>query len=250
MPFLCANTRRLEYRWFGESGTDPAIVLLHEGLGSIAMWKDFPQRLSAATGRRVLAYSRYGYGQSDSLSEKRDPSFMHDEALQTLPAVLDSLNIPSPILFGHSDGGSIALIHAGAGLRKVEAVIALAPHVFVEAISVASIQLAREAYLKTDLRAKLARYHKDPESAFWGWNDIWLDPRFLSWNIETYLPRIECDALAIQGTDDEYGSREQIDRIVRLAPRAESLMLERCGHSPHRDQADAVLSAVREFLAR
>jgi pimeloyl-ACP methyl ester carboxylesterase len=177
-------------------------------------------------------------------------SYMHDEALQTLPALLDLLNVQSPILFGHSDGGSIALIHAGAGMRKVEAVIALAPHVFVEPISVASIQSAREVYLETDLRAKLARYHKDPDSAFWGWNDIWLDQRFLSWNIEAYLSHIECHLLAIQGLDDEYGTREQIDRTIRLAPRAQSLMLERCGHSPHRDQADAVLSAVRDFLAR
>jgi pimeloyl-ACP methyl ester carboxylesterase len=251
VPFVVAGGHRLEYAWFGpaQSGRSP-IVMLHEGLGSVALWRDFPQRLAEATGRRTLAYSRYGYGRSDPLSEPRRVDFMHAEALEALPQLLDALAIPEPVLFGHSDGGSIALIHAACAQRPVAAVIALAPHVFVEPYGVASIAATRQTYLEGDeLRAKLARRHDDVESAFWGWNDIWLHPDFAAWNIEALLPAISCPVLAIQGVDDEYGTMAQLDRIERGVRNLRRLELEGCGHSPHRDQPEAVLAAAADFLA-
>jgi pimeloyl-ACP methyl ester carboxylesterase len=242
---------RLEYAWHGPPRSDTTpIVMLHEGLGSVALWRDFPQRLADATRRRVLVYSRLGYGKSDPLTGPRGVDFMHLEALDTLPALLDALGVEAPILFGHSDGGSIALIHAARAGRPVRAVVALAPHVFVERYGLDSIAEARRAYLDGDLRAKLARYHDDPESAFWGWNDIWLDPDFVAWNIEALLPDIACPVLAIQGLDDEYGTMEQLDRLQRGVRGAQRLELADCGHSPHRDQPEVVLSAVAGFLAQ
>jgi pimeloyl-ACP methyl ester carboxylesterase len=173
---------------------------------------------------------------------------MHDEALNVLPQFLDALGIVNPVLFGHSDGGSIALIHAGASGRKVAGIVALAPHVFVEEISVTSISAAKTAYESTSLRERLARYHDDVDEAFRGWNDIWLDPAFRAWNIEQYLPRIECGVLAIQGEDDEYGSMEQIERIARAAADVELLKLANCGHSPHKDCSGAVLERVSGWI--
>jgi len=231
-------------------GDSPTIVMLHEGLGSVSMWRDFPQRVADTTGCEVLGYSRIGYGKSDPIETQRNVRYMHDEALVTLPALLDELRIEQPILFGHSDGGSIALIFAGGAGRPVRAVIAMAPHVMVEPISVASIAQAKVAYQSTDLPRRLARYHDDVESAFWGWNDIWLHPEFLHWNIEEYLPAIRCPVLAIQGLDDEYGTMEQIDRIARQVPATELVKLADCRHSPHRDQPERVLGAVRAFVDR
>jgi pimeloyl-ACP methyl ester carboxylesterase len=167
-----------------------------------------------------------------------------------LPQLLDALEIQRPILFGHSDGGSIALIHAGGGGRPVAGVIALAPHVFVEELSVTSIAAAKVAYETTNLRDKLARYHDDVDAVFWGWNDIWLSPAFRAWNIEEYLPGIACPILAIQGEEDEYGTMEQIRRIERGAPRVTALALTDCRHSPHRDQPQRVLDAVADWIAR
>jgi pimeloyl-ACP methyl ester carboxylesterase len=218
-------------------------------LGSLTLWRDFPQRLSEATRRRTLAYSRLGYGASDPLDAPRSVDFMHVEALDRLPQFLDALRVERPVLFGHSDGGSIALIHAARAGRLVSAVIALAPHVFVEPYGLSSIAEAKRAYLDGDRRAKLARHHADVESAFWGWNDIWLNPDFVSWNIEALLPDIACPVLAIQGVDDEYGTMEQIDRIGRGVRDFYRLELQHCGHSPHRDQPEAVLAAVAAFLA-
>jgi pimeloyl-ACP methyl ester carboxylesterase len=227
-----------------------SIVMLHEGLGSVAMWRDFPQRVAATTGLEVVAYSRVGYGKSDPIATQRNVRYMHEEALVTLPALLEALQIERPILFGHSDGGSIALIFAGGAQRPLRAVIAMAPHVMVEQISVVSIAQAKVAYQSTDLRQRLARYHDDVESAFWGWNDIWLHPEFLHWNIEEYLPAIQCPVLAIQGENDEYGTMEQIDRIGRQAAHVELVKLADCRHSPHRDQPEAVLAAVGPFVQR
>ena len=175
---------------------------------------------------------------------------MHDEALGTLPVLLDALGIDRPILIGHSDGASIALIHAGSGVRPVRALIALAPHVFVEDLSIAGIEQARLAYDRNDLRAKLGRYHADVDSAFRGWNDIWLSPTFRDWNIEGVLPGIACPLLLIQGRDDEYGTLAQLDAIERgVSGPVERVELDDCGHSPHRDQPDATLTAIGDFIA-
>jgi pimeloyl-ACP methyl ester carboxylesterase len=249
MPFVSAGGHRLEYERIDVGGHDrPTLVLLHEGLGSIAMWRDFPHLLAHATVSRVIVYSRYGYGSSDPLREPRNVRYMHDEALVVLPELLDALSIENPILVGHSDGGSIALIHAGGSGRAVAGVAAMAPHVVVEDISVASIALARDAYVTTDLPSRLGRYHADVDRAFWGWNDIWLSPDFRAWNIEEYLPRIRCPVLAIQGQDDEYGTMEQLARITAGARDVELVKLEDCRHSPHRDQPEAVLEAIARFV--
>jgi pimeloyl-ACP methyl ester carboxylesterase len=249
--FLPVAGHRIEYERIDVAPPDfPTLVLLHEGLGSIALWRDFPGRLAHATGRNVIVYSRYGYGNSDPLTAPRDVRYMHDEALVALPELLDQLGVERPILVGHSDGGSIALIHAGAGIRKVAAVVTLAAHVLVEDLSIASIAAAGAAYETTDLRTRLARYHRDVDSAFVGWNRIWLHPDFRAWNIEEYLPRIDCPVLAIQGEDDEYGTMEQMRRIGARVRDVELLELEDCRHSPHKDQPEAVLAAITRFVDR
>ena len=251
MAFLRAGGHRLEARHLaGPDAAAPTIVFLHEGLGCISMWRDFPEQVIDATGCNALVYSRFGYGRSDPIDAPRGTDFMHREALDTLPEVLDQFGIERPILLGHSDGGSIALIHAGGAGRDVGAVIVMAPHVLVEDLSIRSIEAARIAYETTDLRARLARHHDDPDSAFRGWNDIWLHPDFRAWNIESYLPGIACPVLAIQGVDDEYGTLDQIRRIARGAPDVELVELPDCRHSPHRDQPQAVIDAVRRFLHR
>lgn len=253
MTSLLLDGRRLEVQRVAAAqpvAGKPAVVLLHEGLGSVSLWRDFPQRLADALGTEVIAYSRTGYGRSDPLAGPRRVSYMHDEALDVLPALLDHLAIERPILFGHSDGGSIGLIHAGGSGRPVAGLVVLAPHVMVEELSVASIAQAKVAYETTDLRARLARHHADVDGAFRGWNDIWLHPDFRDWNIEAYLGRITCPVLAIQGEDDEYGTMEQIDRIARQVSGTTLLKLPHCGHSPHRDQPQAVIAATREFVGR
>jgi len=243
--------RRLEYERIEVAAAGrPTLVFLHEGLGSIAMWRDFPARAAHATGCNALVHSRYGYGNSEALHEDRSVRYMHDEALFALPEFLDKLAIERPILVGHSDGGSIALIHAGGTRRPVAGLVLMAPHVMVEDISVTSIAAAKVAYETTDLRAKLARYHADVDAAFWGWNRIWLHPDFRQWNIEEYLPHVACPVLAIQGADDEYGTMEQLERIARAVPDVELVELADCRHSPHRDQPDAVLEAMTRFVDR
>jgi pimeloyl-ACP methyl ester carboxylesterase len=243
----------IEYQWLGVANA-PLLVFLHEGLGSLAMWKDFPARLCAATGFRGLVYSRPGYGRSTPRAPEEvwNPDFMHLQAEQVLPALLDALGVAAQPrwLFGHSDGGSIALLHAAAYPWQVAGAIVLAPHIMVEQISVDSIAKARDAYLTTDLRARLSRYHDDPDSAFWGWNRIWLDPRFRNWTIEAELDAIRCPLLAVQGLDDEYGTLEQIRRIGRRVPASQILELPECGHSPHRDQPARLVEAVGAFLKR
>jgi pimeloyl-ACP methyl ester carboxylesterase len=241
---------RLELFWIAPAQADrPAIVMLHEGLGSIVLWKDFPRALADATGCGVLVYSRYGYGASDRLTEKRAPDYMHHEGKIVLPALLAHLGIARPILFGHSDGASIALIYAGSFPDGPLGLVLEAPHVFVEDISIASIAAAKTAYETTDLGARLKPYHADPDRTFWGWNDIWLDPRFRDWNIEDHLAAIRCPMLLIQGEDDEYGTRAQLDAIAARSDRAEILLLPRCRHSPHRDQRQATLARVRDWVA-
>lgn len=255
---LSAGGRELaiEYTFVGVTHPDaPLIVFLHEGLGSVAMWRNFPAQLCAAIGARGLVYSRPGYGKSTPRphSQKWGVDFMHVHARDMLPGFLAALGIDTahdkPWLFGHSDGGSIALLHAALFPQSVAGVIVAAPHIFVEDISVASIVQIREAYLQKDLRSKLARYHDDVDSAFWGWNNIWLNPEFRSWTIEALLPQITCPLLAIQGINDDYGTMAQIDRIARVVPHAQLVKIDDCGHSPHRDQAQLVINAVKDFIA-
>jgi pimeloyl-ACP methyl ester carboxylesterase len=214
------------------------------------MWKDFPQKLAAATGCAVLVYSRYGYGGSERLAESRGVDYMHREALDSLPEVLATLGIAEPVLIGHSDGGSIALIYAGAGKTpKPRGLVLMAPHVFVEQLTVDSIAKAKQVYASTDLGEKLGRYHDDPDATFWGWNDIWLLPDFFHWNIEEYLPKVACPVMVIQGADDEYGTLKQVEAIeTQVAGPCERVVLADCKHSPHRDREAATLDAVMRFL--
>jgi pimeloyl-ACP methyl ester carboxylesterase len=242
----------IEHAWVGPAdAAGPVLVFLHEGLGSLSMWKDFPSQLCQAVGCRGLVYSRPGYGRSTPRphDEHWGVDFMHRQAEQLLPALLDALGVQRPYaLFGHSDGGSIALIHAARFPGRVAAAIVLAPHILVEEFGLASIRQAREAYLHGDLKPRLARYHADVDSAFWGWNDIWLAPAFKAWSIEALLPQIRCPVLAVQGVDDPYGTMAQIEGIADRLPGTSLLKLERCGHSPHRDQAQAVIAAAADFL--
>ncbi len=251
MPSVLAGGHRLEYvRVRATRPGRPELVFLHEGLGSVSLWRDFPARVAAATGCGALVYSRWGYGDSDPLPGDRPVRFMHDEALVTLPELLDRLRVERPVLVGHSDGGSIALIHAAASGRPVAGLVLLAPHVLVEELSVKSIAAARVAFEATDLRARLARHHADVDGAFWGWNRVWLDPAFRSWSIEELLPRVACPVLAVQGRQDEYGTMAQIEKIAAAVPGTELLPLDGCGHSAHRDQPEAVIAAVVRFLDR
>ena len=245
----------IETRWIAPGRrTAPLVVFLHEGLGSVAMWKDFPQRLCDAAGTRGLVYSRPGYGRSTprSTGESWRPDFMHRQAHEVLPTLLAALGVDAarepPWLLGHSDGASIALLHAARFPEQVAGLVVLAPHILVENVAVSSIAQAREAYLGTDLRERLARYHDDPDSAFWGWNDIWLHPAFREWSIENEIGTITCPLLAVQGVDDEYGTLEQIRGIGRRVPQTRLLELDDCAHSPHRDQPDALIESVVEFM--
>ena len=231
----------------------PELVFLHEGLGSVSHWKKFPAEVAQATGCPVTVYSRYGSGKSDLLNEPRPVTYMHDEALYALPELLAKLEIGDSILIGHSDGGSIALIYAGSRPESadnaVRGLVLLAPHVFVEDLSVASIYEAKLRFEKTDLAEKLARHHRDASRTFWGWNNIWLHPDFRRWNIEEYLPRIKCPILAIQGVDDPYGTMAQVEAIKRQSGGpVEILALPDCRHSAQRDQPEAVLEAIVCFV--
>jgi pimeloyl-ACP methyl ester carboxylesterase len=248
--FVSAGGHTLEYIEFpARQAARPTLVFLHEGLGSVALWRRFPAQLAQATGCRSVVYSRYGYGQSEQLTKPHAPDYMHREARHALPDLLTTLNIDNPVLVGHSDGGSIALIHAGSGF-PVSGLILMAPHCFVEDVSITSIAAAKQAAETTDLLNRLARYHRDARSSFYGWNDIWLHPDFRSWNIEDFLPSIDCPILAIQGLDDEYGTIAQIEAIAKGATQAdvERLTLADCRHSPHKDQPEAVIAAVLRFL--
>jgi pimeloyl-ACP methyl ester carboxylesterase len=230
-------------------GNGVPVVLLHEGLGSVRMWRDFPAALAAATGRPVFAWSRRGYGWSDPLAEAFEPDYMHQEAALVFEA-LDDLAIPRAVLFGHSDGGSIALIAAGLQPRRVAGLILEAPHVMVEQLTVDNIAAVRRPFEEGGLREALGKYHRDVDSVFWRWNRIWLDPRFRAWSIEALLPRVEAPTLLIQGRNDEYGSMAQLDRIERALPGVERLEIDACGHAPHRDRRAEVLEASAGFLRR
>ncbi|HSU16102.1 alpha/beta hydrolase [Longimicrobium sp.] len=251
--FIRAGGARLEYRWAGpRPDRAPTVVFLHEGLGSAGLWRDFPVRLAAATGCGAVAWSRAGYGASDPVSLPRPVRFMHDEAA-VLGEVIGGLGIGGHVLFGHSDGASIALIHAGSapapGLRGM---VLEAPHVFTEPHGLASIAAIRDVYRTTDLRERLARHHgANVDVAFRGWNDVWLDPDFRAWNIEAYLPAIRVPALVVQGEDDEYGTWRQVEAIQRQSGGPVAVLpIPQCGHSPHREHPDAVLAAAAAFVRR
>lgn len=233
----------IDQLWIGAAAPG-ALVFLHEGLGSIAQWRDTPAEIARLTDRPALVYSREGYGHSSPIHLPRPLTYMHDEA-RTIPAVED------PVLVGHSDGASIAIIAAGEGLVHPRALVLIAPHVFVEDISVSSIAAAREAYEHGDLRARLAKYHDDVDGAFWGWNRAWLDPAFRAWNLEAYLPKITAPVLVVQGTGDQYGTLAQVEAIERqLAGPVETMLVAGAGHSPFRDQPALVHAGIAAFVRR
>jgi len=251
--FVRAGGARLEYRWAGPGPREAAtIVFLHEGLGSAGLWRDFPARLAAATGCGAVAFSRAGYGASDPAALPRPVRFMHDEAA-VLGEVIAALGIGNHVLFGHSDGASIALIHAGDGPAPgLRGMVLEAPHVFTEPHGLASIAAIREVYRTTDLRERLARHHgANVDVAFRGWNDVWLDPDFAAWNIEAHLPAIRVPILVVQGEDDEYGTWAQVEAIQRQSGGpVDVLPIPRCGHSPHREHPETVLEAAAAFVRR
>jgi pimeloyl-ACP methyl ester carboxylesterase len=252
MALIEVNGVRLEVErlWPGGAAKAP-LVFLHEGLGSVAMWRDWPARACAATGRPGIVYSRRGYGASDPIPDVRGagrhgPDYMHKEAFETLPALLSQLGLQAPVLVGHSDGGTIALLHASR--HPVAACVVMAPHVIVEDVSVHSIEQARDAYAQ-GLRERLARYHQDVDNAFWQWNDIWLGEAFRAFDIRPDCRRITAPVLAMQGIDDAYGTLRQVEEIAPTAGRFELDVLEACGHSPHKDQPERVLARLQAFLA-
>jgi pimeloyl-ACP methyl ester carboxylesterase len=250
ISFVTVQGRKLEVQKIPGTDTNaPTLIFLHEGLGSVSMWREFPRQVVEATGCPAVVYSRYGYGNSEAFGEPRSVRYMHDEALVTLPGLLGALAVREPVLVGHSDGGSIALIHASA--HRVKGLVVMAPHVFVEDLSVRSIAEAKLAFEGTDLPQKLGRYHADAAKTFRGWNDIWLHRDFRSWNIEEVLPRVTCPILAIQGFDDEYGTMAQLEAIARqTGGPIELLRLADCRHSPHRDQPQVVIEAISRFVDR
>lgn len=255
MELLQVNGAALEVlRLPGPGGRRQApIVFLHEGLGSVAMWRDWPAQACAATGREGVVYSRRGYGQSQAIPDVRGagrlaPDYMHRGAVDVLPALLEALGIERPVLLGHSDGATIALLHASH--MPVAACVVMAPHVIVEDKSVQAIAQAREAYESGDLRERLQRYHADVDCAFWQWNDIWLSPGFRSFDIRAECRHIHAPILAIQGEDDPYGTLRQIDEIEPTRGPFSRLVLPQCGHSPHRDQPARATREIAGFLAR
>lgn len=251
MPFATVTGRSIEFRSISGGSARHALVFLHEGLGSVELWRDFPDKVAARLDAPALVYSRFGYGRSDGLVAPRTIRFMHEEALDVLPALLDELGVALPLLVGHSDGASIALIHAAAARRPVAGLVLMAPHVFVEPVTVASIAAIRETYRTSDLQARLAKYHRRVDDAFLGWADTWLRPEFRDWSIEELLPRVTAPALLIQGRDDQYGTLDQLDRIeAGMGASVSRLVLEACGHSPWRDQETAVIDAIAAFVGR
>lgn len=239
----------IDWQLAGPASRTPRIVLLHEGLGSVSMWRGFPEALAGSVGEPVLAWSRRGYGQSDPAESDDWPDdFMHRQAREALPQLLDAFDIRQAVLVGHSDGASIALLHAAMHPARTAAVVAMAPHLFVEPVTVAEIADAVRAFETTDLPGRLARHHRDPVRAFRGWSGAWLRPSFLAWNIEAEVARIACPVLAIQGEDDQYGTMRQIERIAELHADTRLVRLADCRHSPHLDRPDEVIAAIRGFL--
>ena len=253
-PSIDVGGNRLEIKWHGPPPDQAlTLVFLHEGLGCVDLWHNFPGDLAAATGCGALVFSRLGYGGSDACDLPRPLDFMHHEGLEVLPELLEKAGVTECVVVGHSDGGSIGLVYAGGTpARPLKGLITEAAHVFCEDLSVRSIRAARKRYLEGDLREKLEKYHgPNVDNAFWGWNDVWLHPDFVEWNLTEYLPGIRVPLLVIQGEDDPYGTPAQVEAIVREAGgKAEALMLEDCGHTPHRDRPAATFRAMRDFILR
>lgn len=249
--FIHAAGHRLEAQWLGPAPSEmPTLVFLHEGLGSITQWRDFPAQLAAATGCGALVYNRWGHGGSDPLTGPRSIHFMHEEARESLPEVLSAFQIERPILVGHSDGASISLIYAALFPHRPRAMVLMAPHVFVEELSVTSIAQAKQTFLTTDLPERLARHHgANTQRMFEGWNDVWLDLTFRDWNLEGLLPSVVCPTLVLQGEGDEYGTPRQVEAIAaQVSGPVETHLLPACGHTPFRDQREATLSLATRFI--
>ena len=250
MPFLTAGGHRLDYRWIGPAPESaPTLVFLHHGLGCVSTWGTLPARLAEAIGCGALVYSRQGYGKSDPVTE-RDARYLHDEALVVLPEVLAATGVRDPVLIGHSDGGSIALLYAGLAPenQRVPAVVSIAAHVIFEPMSLASMRKAKRDFAATDLRAKLARHHDDVDGAFRGWADLWDDEALLAWSIVDCLPGIAAPVLVIQGVKDEYGTLRQVDLICDgVAGTVERLVLD-CGHAPHDEMPEVVFGAITRLV--
>jgi pimeloyl-ACP methyl ester carboxylesterase len=222
------------------------LVLLHEGLGSVSTWRDFPEALHLATSRRIVVFSRFGHGKSDPPPAPRTPAFFHEEASSVLPQVLRQVDAQEPVLVGHSDGASIALIHAGT--HPVSGLVLIAPHVVVERITLEAIRLTRERFETGDLRERLSRHHDHPEIAFRGWCDVWLDPAFETWSLEADAERVDCPILLIQGEDDPYGTLDQLERIEANVAGPIRRLIVPAGHNPHVDSDESVLREIARFL--
>jgi pimeloyl-ACP methyl ester carboxylesterase len=251
VPFLTAGGHRLEYERVGRADPGrPVLVFLHEGLGSVSQWRDFPERLARDSGYPGLVYSRRGYGRSDPVELPRPLTYMHDEARRVLPEVLAEAGIDDAILVGHSDGASIAVIYAGENGARLRGLVLLAPHVYAEDVGIASIAQVNAEYGRTELREKLARHHgTNVDGAFHGWADAWLDPGFRAWNLEAFLPGITVPVLVIQGREDQYGTLAQVDAIERqVGGPHERLILSPCGHSPQRDRPEETAAAIVRFV--
>lgn len=244
------RVRRLRHSGKGGQDGRPTLVFLHEGLGSIEMWHDFPKAILKKTGCDGLLYDRWGHGKSDPIDVQRTTRYVHDEALDSLPEVLKNSGVEDTILIGHSDGGSIALIFAAEHPESVRGLITEAAHVFVEEITLEGIKAALEVYRNTDLKEKLKRYHGDnTKSIFRAWHETWLQPEFKSWNIEDCLPKITCPVLVIQGEDDQYGTAAQVEAITKqITGQSKSLLIPNCAHIPHKEATDRVVEEMTEFI--
>lgn len=251
--FLKIGASDLEYRMIGPAPEEaPTIVMLHEGLGSAALWGDLPEKLQAATGAGVFVYSRAGYGASTPVKLPRPLEYMHIEALDVLPDLLDQIGFRRGLLLGHSDGASIAAIYAGGVAdHRVRGVVMIAPHFIVEDISVRSIAEIKKAYETTELKSKLKRWHGDVDNTFYGWNGAWLDPKFRSWDISEYLAYIRVPVAILQGADDQYGTIRQVEiaREECYCP-VDVTIIPGAGHSPHREAPEATLNAISDFAGR
>ncbi len=251
--FVNVQGKSLEYACFGASPqTSPTIIMLHEGLGCLALWRDFPKAIAQATGFGVFVFSRAGYGQSDNADLPRTPDYMSHEATKVLPKVLDAIGLQKGILLGHSDGATIAAIYAGSVVdHRVRGLILMAPHFFTEDIGLAEIKQAKSAFDTGNLRQKMAKFHKNPDNTFRGWNDIWLSPDFRAWNVSEVIDYLRIPVLALQGTSDQYGTLAQLSEIEdRIYSPIEIEVLSGCGHSPHLDRPQKTLDLVADFAAR